>query len=174
MRLAGARAGDTRDEGASMTEAQWTEYVGATVKALRAIADKQKVSWAYLTDDVDDGCICMECSATAFSQSGWFANDPTNIQFDSQEYCEECGKILDHFFTDFGAEAEFLHFYEEGFDEPINAGDIFTADNALTLCNLIDVGNPMTTCRLGEFVHLEKFRPFIHKIGKLLGVKEPT
>jgi|GEM_PF-5754016 len=157
-----------------MTEAQWTEYVGATVKALRAIANQQKVSWVYLTQDADDGALCMECSASAFSESGWFANDPANEQFDSQQHCEECGKILDHFFTDWGAAAELDHFYQEGFDEPENTGDIFTADNALTLCNLIDTGNPMTTCRLGEFVHLEKFRPFIHKIGKMLGTPDPA
>jgi hypothetical protein len=113
---------------------EWNEEIDDFCDHLHAIAETVKSSDPYGTDDVDDGIFCDECAP----KNAYNLNTGGAYDSDSQEFCQKCGMILDHFFTDYGAMDELGYSADE--NGPIDNQEAFT------LLNVIDSGVPKLSC----------------------------
>lgn len=134
---------------------RWERSVDRLCERLREIAKGVESSEPYGVE----GCHSLWCEKCAPKKAhnlsaGWAINQ------DVQEFCQKCGKILDHFFTDYGVECELGYSVED--TRPI------APDEAFTLLNCIDTGFPKLTCPCGDFVNRPDLKPMLRKIMKRL------
>ena len=134
-------------------EKAWSAWLDSFIERLRPIAAKAKPSPFYWLESKGE----PRCS-----RHGGITYDPTMSNEDSQRYCEKCGRILEHFFTDWGAREELGYSADEKARVPIGPKEAFT------LLNVIDADVPRRTERWKDFDYQSEYRPLLRKIAKRL------
>ena len=140
---------------------KWDKFLGRLCERLRKLASTVESSDPYGTDDANEGPWCEDCGP----ESAWNLNNGWTMNWDGQEFCDKCGKILDHFFTDYGVENEVIDAADD--EGPINP------EEAYTLLNCIDSGVPKLTGKCGDWESSPELKPHIRAIAKRLRMRAP-
>lgn len=135
-----------------MTASAWERRVDRLCDQLRKLTEPVKVLNPYGVDDASLGPWCEDCAPA----EAWNLNRGGYAHEDAQMYCDKCGVILDHLFTEYGVEQELSYSAEE--DSPIEEAEAFT------ILNCIDTGYPKLTCRCGVWEHSPELKPLLRKI----------
>ena len=143
-----------------MTE-DWNHFLRRLCNRLRLVSKSIGASAPYGVYDADEGIWCKDCAP----DEAWCLNSSGFFNEDHQCFCDGCGKILDHFFTDWGLQEEIEYSLKD--TGPIPAGEAFS------LLNCIDTGNPLLTGICGDYEYMPELRPAIRHIAKRLKMRAP-
>lgn len=149
--------GDSRTypPGYTGAEKRWHDFLDAVCDGLRTIAKDVPQLPAYWDDDDGSGeYFCGDC-APAGAAGGF------DIECDSSERCEKCGRVLDVNLTDYGVREEMSY----ATDADAMASFV-GAEESFVLLNIIQCGVPRLTERCGEFTYRADMKPLVRRIAK--------
>lgn len=137
-------------------EVRWSSYLDLVVDRLRPLAAKANASDAYYLNSKQE----MRCVRHA----GKTSYPCGQSEEDFQRFCEKCGRILDHCWSDHGVAEEI------GLSGDCKVGVPVDPNEAFTLLRIIDCGVPRLTERCGQFVYNSDMKPAVEKIARRLGL----
>lgn len=139
----------------ALAEAKWSGYLDGFIERLREIAEPVKSSRPYWMP--------LKQQWRCEKHAGKTGEPVHGSNFDCQEFCEKCGMMLDHFFTDWGKRTELCASAES--DTSIGP------EEALNILNVIDADLPRFTERWKDFAHGDAGdRALVRKIVKRLRI----
>lgn len=138
-----------------IAEEAWSAWLTGFLGRLKPIAAKAKWSDLYWNERL--------CEVRCEKHAGKLGYRDTSSNEDGQRYCEKCGIVLEHRFTDWGEEEEIGYSADpDMLDKPISP------DEAFTLISVIESGCPLLSERWPDYDYHSDLRPSLLLIAKRL------